>query len=587
MEVRSRVCGEGREHPLGGVRAGTAAPAAGRVLNPDRSPGARVGGAAVLLLVGVLLAACGGGAADPEWTRETVVPGSAFHGVHGLAFDAEDRLFVGDVLGQAIYEVHLDERRAEVAVGAPAGEADDLEFGPDGTLVWTAFFAGEVRARRPDGEVVTLASGHPGFNSLAFAPDGRLYATTVFLGDALYEIDLSGREPARLVADGFGGLNGFDFGPDGHLYGPLFTKGKVARVDVSSGEVTVIAEGFGVPAAVNLNSRGEVFVVDAARGEVVRVDPASGEKHTVARVAAMIDNLTFDSNDRLFITNASDNAVIEIDVETGAETVFLSGALSVPGDLAWDATREQLLVPDVFTFRSVRPQAGEGSDIGEIARAFARELHLPYFVAVNPEWYAVAGIPIGDLSPGSVQLFDTESDEDHVLGEFDTPHGLLFLGRDSLLVAEHRHGSLVRVDVRDPDERRIIATGLDGPVGLAPAGADAVYVSERGEGVVSRIDLASGSRTVVVAGLHQPEGIDVFPDGRIAVAEAGAKRVLAVDPDNGRSTVLASRLPLGLELPEALPPVGMPTGVAVVDDDTLYFVSDLETAIYRLRRPAD
>jgi sugar lactone lactonase YvrE len=519
---------------------------------------------------------------DTHWERDAVVPGSHFHGVHGLAFDADDRLFVGDVLGQAIYEVRLDTRAVEPFVASPLGEADDLEFGPDGTLAWTAFFAGEVRARRPNGEIVTLASGHPGFNSLAFAPDGRLYATTVFLGDELYEIDLAGEKPARLVAKGFGGLNGFDFGSDGHLYGPLFTKGKVARVNIETGEVSVIAEGFGVPAAVNLNSKDEIFVIDTARGEVVRVDAATGGKTVLSRGAAMIDNLAFDSADRLFISNASDNAVIEIDASTGEQTVYVSGQLSVPGDLAFDPARNQLLVPDVFTFRTV---ALPDHRISEIARAFARELHLPYFVAAGVSSYAVSGIPIGDLSPGSVQIFDAKTGEDTVLDGFKTPHGLLFEDPNHLLVAEFDAGTVVRVDVGNPSEREIVARKLGGPVGLARGADGALYVSEFRAGVLSRLELATGARKVVAEGLAGPEGIDVFPDGRIAVAEVGARRIVAIDPTHGQVTVLAEGLPIGLDLPDSLPPVGLPTGVAAVDDDTLYFVSDLETAIYRLTRP--
>jgi sugar lactone lactonase YvrE len=110
-------------------------------------------------------------------------------------------------------------------------------------------------------------------------------------------------------------------------------------------------------------------------------------------------------------------------------------------------------------------------------------------------------------------------------------------------------------------------------------------VSEFRAGVLSRLELATGARKVVAEGLAGPEGIDVFPDGRIAVAEVGARRIVAIDPTHGQVTVLAEGLPIGLDLPDSLPPVGLPTGVAAVDDDTLYFVSDLETAIYRLTRP--
>ena len=65
--------------------------------------------------------------------------------------------------------------------------ADDIAFAPDGTMAWTGFLTGDVYSRKGDGPVKKLASGLPGINSLAFRRDGQLYATQVFLGDALYE----------------------------------------------------------------------------------------------------------------------------------------------------------------------------------------------------------------------------------------------------------------------------------------------------------------------------------------------------------------------------------------------------------------
>ncbi len=50
-----------------------------------------------------------------------MVAGSPFHGVHGLAFDADDRLFVGDVFGQAVYEVDPESGEVRTAVPAPLG----------------------------------------------------------------------------------------------------------------------------------------------------------------------------------------------------------------------------------------------------------------------------------------------------------------------------------------------------------------------------------------------------------------------------------------------------------------------------------
>src|SRR3954452_10406696 len=213
-----------------------------------------------------------------------LVPGSAFHGVHGLGIDKSGRLFAGSVAGAAIYKVDRTKITAKIVVISPEGMADDIAFAPDGTMAWTAFLMGDLYARKGDGPVKKLASGLPGINSLAYRKDGRLYATQVFLGDALYEIDPEGVKPARKIMENMGGLNGFEFGPDDKLYGPLWFKGQVAKVDVDKAELSVVADGFKVPAAVNFDSKGNLWVVDTAMGQLVRVDPATGAKKVVAQL---------------------------------------------------------------------------------------------------------------------------------------------------------------------------------------------------------------------------------------------------------------------------------------------------------------
>ena len=84
-------------------------------------------------------------------------------------------------------------------------------------MAWTGFLTGDLYARKGDGPIKKLASGLPGINSLAYRKDGRLYATTVFLGDTLYEIDVEGVKPPREIMEKMGGLNGFEFGPDDRL----------------------------------------------------------------------------------------------------------------------------------------------------------------------------------------------------------------------------------------------------------------------------------------------------------------------------------------------------------------------------------
>ena len=71
---------------------------------------------------------------------------------------------------------------------------------------------GKVYIRKPNGKTIEVANGMAGPNSLAFGKDGRLFVSEVFLGDALYEIDLKGVKAAAQdrTADKLGGLNGFE-----------------------------------------------------------------------------------------------------------------------------------------------------------------------------------------------------------------------------------------------------------------------------------------------------------------------------------------------------------------------------------------
>ena len=45
---------------------------------------------------------------DPGYKAQILVPGSYFHGIHGLTFDSQDNLYAGSVVGQSIYHVDTD-----------------------------------------------------------------------------------------------------------------------------------------------------------------------------------------------------------------------------------------------------------------------------------------------------------------------------------------------------------------------------------------------------------------------------------------------------------------------------------------------
>ncbi len=506
--------------------------------------------------------------------------GRHFHGIHGLTFDAQDRLFAGSVVGQAVYLVDPNSGAVSEYLSRPRGMADDLEWSPDGaTLAWTAFLLGKVFARDgEDGEIREIASGLPGANSIAWSEDGRLFFTQVFAGDALWELDPSGAEQPRLIAENLGGLNGFDLGPDGWLYGPLWFGGKVVRVDVDRGVIETVADGFQTPAAVNFDSQGGLFVVDTEAGEVLRVDTANGETSVVATVRPSIDNLAFDSSDRLFISNMAWNAIYEIDIESGDVRTVVEEKLSVPAGLA--AVGDTLYLADTFAYRTIDTRTGAVEDVRTMMAQDLEELDYPISAFANEEH-----VLLTSWSSATVQTVDRRTQESLSMRHgFAAPVAAVELGDGRLVVAELASGNLVVVEGEGESETRSVAfEGLAGAVGMIPAGPTSVYLTELGTGSVARIDIDSGERVVVAEGLSGPEGLAELPDGRIAVAEVGRQRLVAIDPSGAELSVLAEGLAIGLEAPAGTPPAYVPTGVAVAGDGSVYVSSDLEGAIYRVR----
>lgn len=526
---------------------------------------------------GVLTMGAAFGVLADSYQVEKLVPGSAFHGVHGLAFDHQGKLYAGSVTGQALYRVAIETGEVTTEIGTPRGMADDIAFAPDGTMAWTGFMTGDLYARKEGGAVRKLASGLPGLNSLAYRADGRLYATQVFLGDALYEIDTGGVLPPRKILENLGGLNGFQFGPDDKLYGPLWFKGQVVRIDVDTAAIDIVAEGFKVPAAVNLDSRGNIWVVDTALGQLIKVERNSGAKTVVAQLDTALDNLAIDARDRVYVSNMADNGIQEVDPRTGEVRQVVKGSLAMPGGIALfaDDDAETLYVADTFAFRAVDTANGT---VRDIARMQADPLEYPMNVSATAERVILSG-----WFTGSVQVFDRRSGESlDLMHDFDAPQDAVVLDDNSLLVAELGTGNLVKASGKGGATRTVLASGLIAPVGLAMAGSDVVYVTEAGAGRVSRVDLASGARTVIVEGLSMPEGIAVAPGGHLVVAEVGARRVIAVEADTGEVAVLAGGLPIGLSAAEGTPPSYVPTGVAVGRGGAVYLTSDIENAIYRL-----
>ncbi len=534
--------------------------------------------AASLLAVSLILGACTSmpPSRPAAWAApEVLVAPSSFAGVHGLAVDAKGRLLAGSVVGNSLWEVDRKTGAAHVVIPAPEGQADDIAVGPKGELAWTNYMMGMIRYRESDDAPLrVLAKDLPGINSLDFdRRNGKLYASQVFMGDALWEIDVAGKTAPRLIKKDMGGLNGFEVGPDGMIYGPLWFKGQVVKINPANGDMTIINSEFKTPAAANLDGKGNLWVVDAKSGELSRVELATGRKTVAKQLKPALDNLAIATDGTIYVSNMADNSVEAYNPATGAVTLLTSGKVAVPAGLKVDG--DNLWVADVFGFRNVNTKTGEVKDI---FRMQASDMEYPFAVGVSATHFALAS-----WFTGTVQMVERSTlKTSAMLHGLKAPFDAIPMADGSVVYAEIATGSISRASGDKLADRKVIAQGLAGPVQMVLGQDGALYVTEAA-GRLTRVSIADGAKTTVAEGLALPEGVAQTPWGTFIVAESAAKRLVEIDPASGTRRTVADNLPIGMPGGPGMPPPYIVTGVAVGADGSIYMSADLNNSVYRIR----
>ena len=535
---------------------------------------------ALVILSALALTACATAPpiAPAGWSAiEVVVPPSYFTGVHGLAIDAKGRLLAGSVVGNAIWEVDRNTGEAKLFVGGPEGQADDIAIGPKGEMAWTNYLMGAVRIRDSDSAPSrVIAKDLPGMNSLDFdRRNGKLYASQVFLGDALWELDPKGVAAPRLIAKDLGGLNGFEVGPDGMIYGPLWFKNSVVKVDPANGAITVINNSFKTPAAANLDGKGNLYVVDTATGELARVSLATGARTLVAQLKTSLDNLAVASDGTVYVSNMADNSIQAVNPNTGAVRLLTSGKTAVPSGVK--VSGDTLWLADIFAYRTVNLKSGVVTDVRRM-HGQGVEMEYPFGLGLSDKHVALAS-----WFTGSVLVLDRATNKTVAMTHgWKAPYDALPLPDGSLLVAEIATGSITQASGADYGTRKVVASGLAGPVQMTMGKDGGLYVTEAAGNLV-RVNLADGSKKLVVGGLALPEGVAQTPWGSFVIAEAALARISEFDPATGKVRVVADKLPIGLTGGPGMPPPYVATGVDVAADGTIYFSANRNNAVYRIR----
>ena len=509
---------------------------------------------------------------EPGFAVEQIVAGSGFHTANGVAFGPDGRLFVASVAGESIFALDLATGAIETIVGPPSGEADDLAFSPQGDMVWTAFLEGVVRMKNIDGEIKDLASGLPGVNSIAFSRNGkRLYVGQVFMGDGLWEIDLSGSAAPRLIASDTGGINACQVGPDGMIYGPSWDRGQVVKIHPETGETTILAEGFKKPGAVRFDLEGHLFVLDDRTGEIFALEEGDGKwsKRLIVQLPSATDNMVVGPNGLFYVSGMPDNAIHEVDPETGTSRIIVAGKLGFPRAIAVSTgiDGDLLHVADTGSYRVVNPRTTE---VRDIARAVATDLKFPASISVH----GTSVLLTAELF-GAIEIFNLNGKMIREISGLNMPAASIECEDGTIIVTEPLAGRVLRLS---GDQKDVLAEGLQLPSGLADAGDGSIYVAESASGRLLRISLGDQKVTVVAESLGTIRAIATTPNGSVAVLDVKGGRLLLLAPATGVVILVAHGFAVG----RLQQPYARSGGLAVGSDGTMYVAADAENALYRI-----
>ena len=508
-------------------------------------------------------------AEEPSYTQSTLVEGLPTHGINGVVFGPDGLLYGSTMMGTGLIRVDVNTGTLEKILTDQAS-GDDLAFAPDGSLAWTALLAQEVRMQAPDGTIRTVATGTPWVNPIKFDDENRMFIGQVTQPDALQVIDLTGETPPRKIGEGYGGINAFELDGQGGLVAPSTFKGQAIRIDIETGESSVLAEGLGDVVAIRKGSDGLLYGVEWTGGRVLQIDPVSGDFRVVAEPGPPLDNLAIADDGTLYVSRPSDTAIIKVDPVTGEYSFVVNGQFSASGGLVLTKQNDEtvLFVSDLFGYRFVDPKTGAVT-----STEFDLFKKAASAVAINESVIALAHV-----QRGVVTLLDRVSeDRVTVWTSAKTPMAVA-LRNGNVVVTDYKAGEVVEFSPGDASTKRILAYGLRGPVGLAVAQDGSLIISENTTGRLIKID-GAGRKTTIAEGLDQPEGLAIRSDGKIIVAEVGTQSLSIVDPSSGAKTVIATDLPVGDTIGQGLVPVHLPTGVAVTDDGVIYMTGDKDNSI--------
>lgn len=387
--------------------------------------------------------------------------------------------------------------------------ANGLRTGPDGRVYVAQVTGSQISALDIYTETLQTVAPKGGDiiapDDVAFDIRGNLYATEVMDGR------VSIREPngtTRVLRDDVPSANGITFHQGRLFVGECREGGRLLEFDLAGGPPRVVLESVPSPNAMEVGPDGLLYFPVMSANEIWRIDPDGGTPEVVAGGLGVPDAVKFDADGCLVSTQVATGQVLRIDPRSGEQTVL---AQLTPGLDNLTFADGRLFVSN-FT-GAITEILGDGATRDLLGGG----LNWPLDLTVGPDGavYVADGTyfyRIGtDGSLHTVGMLFSPGYPGFLRGVIATGAGEFIVTTAADTVARYRPG---------PDESDALAAGVDQPYGVALAPDGTPVVVEQGAGRL--LAVRTGSVDVLADGLDTPVGVAIGPDGAPLVSIAGA-----------------------------------------------------------------
>ncbi len=251
-----------------------------------------------------------------------------------MIFNSRDELFVTRNLG-GIYRVDIDTGRVATLTEAKLTWPSGLDVA--GGTVYVADLWSIKQVNERTGEVTSMGIGYDTelqYPRCIAVRDGRVVIGGLF--NLVYEFDLASRHVTKTYG-GFQLRNDILILDDGSILVAEMGNGSLVKVSGEEGKVREkVTSGLEGPVGLAFATEGEVYVTEALAGNVTRVNLATGEKTVIATGLQMPKGIAVEADGTILVVEVGLKRLVQIDPESGGVKPLVTDlAIGSPSGGIW------------------------------------------------------------------------------------------------------------------------------------------------------------------------------------------------------------------------------------------------------------